>query len=423
MSTPDERDAQKTIAVFCEGGALAHVTRAFEVGRALRENHGHRVIFCCDGPYVHIMRDAGFEVVPVFTVDFAITMKVARSGMPPRLGWWKTVCDKAVASELDTIAKVKPDGVVGDMRWTLSTSARAAKVPYVSVTNACWTDRFADAIELPEGHIASRVLGKRLAKAIFPALVRASMVYGSWGFTDVRKKHGLPPLPTMWQAVEGDITLLADLPEFMPVKPDTPPRFRYVGPLLWNANIALPSWYSKLEPGRPTIYFTMGSTGDARFFEEAVRVFGNTEFQVLITTGGLAEIPNAPPNVFSAKYAPGDALMAASDVVISHGGNGTIYQALSRGVPIIGLPTMFDQEINMRRVVKLGLGVKVASRGYEGEAMGKAVRAVLGDTRYRDRCREMAARMSTLNGPRCAALHIHHFLDHLDPDDHPESHI
>ena len=87
---------------------------------------------------------------------------------------------------------------------------------------------------------------------------------------------------------------------------------------------------------------------------------------MLITTGGLAEIPNAPSNVFIAKYAPGDALMAVSDVVVSHGGNGTVYQALSCGVPVIGFPTMFDQEINMRQVEALGIGVQMSNKDYTG---------------------------------------------------------
>jgi MGT family glycosyltransferase len=212
---------------------------------------------------------------------------------------------------------------------------------------------------------------------------------------------------------------MPDLPEFMPVVRETPPSFRYIGPLLWDANMGLPPWFSKLQPGRPTIYFTMGSTGDTKFFEEAVRVFGNTEFQVLITTGGLAEIPNPPPNVFIAKYAPGDALMAVSDVVVSHGGNGTVYQALSCGVPVIGFPTMFDQEINMRQVEALGIGMQMSNKDYSGPALDRAVRKILSETRYRERCRQLAARISRMDGRRRAALHIHDFLQHMDPKEHP----
>jgi MGT family glycosyltransferase len=413
------RNAKKTIAVFCDGGFLAHVTRSFEVGRALRHCFGHRVVFCCDGPYTHIPRDAGFEVVPVFTVDRDITMGVAKKGTPPSMSWWKDVCDKSVASDIEALEKVKPDAVVADMRWSMSTAARAKGIPYIAVANACWTDRFAQEIEVPEGHIMSRLMGKWLANKAFPSVRELMLKYGARGYTEVRKKYGLPPLRSMWEATEGDITLMPDLPEFMPVMRDTPPNFRYIGPLLWDANIGLPPWFSKLQPGRPTIYFTMGSTGDTKFFEEAVRIFGNTEFQVLITTGGLAEIPNPPPNVFIAKYAPGDALMAVSDVVVSHGGNGTVYQALSCGVPIVGFPSIFDQEINLRQVTALGIGMQMSTKDYTGAALEKAVKKIISETRYRERCRQLAARISRMDGRRRAALHIHDFLQHKDPKEHP----
>ncbi|HTB78920.1 MAG TPA: nucleotide disphospho-sugar-binding domain-containing protein [Polyangiaceae bacterium] len=358
-------------------------------------------------------------MVPVFTVDRDITMDVARKGTPPSLSWWKNVCDQSVASDLQALEKIKPDAVVADMRWSMSTSARAFGVPYVAIANACWTDRFAQQIEVPEGHITSKFLGKWLAKAAFPMIEQLLMKYGAMGYKEVRRKYGMGPLRSMWEAVEGDITLMPDLPEFMPVVRDTSPTFRYIGPLLWDANMGLPSWFSKLQPGRPTIYFTMGSTGDTKFFEEAVRVFGNTEFQVLITTGGLAEIPNPPSNVFIAKYAPGDALMAVSDVVVSHGGNGTVYQALSCGVPVIGFPTMFDQEINMRQVEALGIGIQMSNKQYSGPSLDRAVRKVISETRYRERCRQLAARISRMDGRRRAALHIHDFLQHKDPKEHP----
>jgi MGT family glycosyltransferase len=377
------------------------------------------VVFCCDGPYTHIPRDAGFDVIPVFTVDREITMGVAKKGTPPSLSWWKSIVEQSVASDLQALESIKPDAVVADLRLSMSTSARAYGIPYVAVANACWTDRFAHEIEVPEGHITTRLFGKWLARATFPALRELMMKFGSLGYRDVRRRYGLPQFSSMWEAVEGDITLMPDLPEFMPVVRDTSPSFRYIGPLLWDANIGLPSWFSKLQPGRPTIYFTMGSTGDTKFFEEAVRVFGNTEFQVLITTGGLAEIRNPPSNVFIAKYAPGDALMAVSDVVVSHGGNGTVYQALSCGVPIIGFPTIFDQEVNMRQVEALGIGIRMSSREYSGPALDRAVRKVLSETRFRERCRQLAARISRMDGRRRAALHIHDFLQHMDPKEHP----
>src|SRR5215813_13827424 len=69
---------QRTVAIFTDGGFLAHVTRSFEVGRALVDCFGHHVVFCGAGPYMHIPLEAGFEVWPVYTVDRDVTMKLAR---------------------------------------------------------------------------------------------------------------------------------------------------------------------------------------------------------------------------------------------------------------------------------------------------------------------------------------------------------
>ncbi len=51
----------KTVAFFRHGGFLAHVTRTFEVGRVLARALEYRVVFCGEGPYMHIPRNAGFE--------------------------------------------------------------------------------------------------------------------------------------------------------------------------------------------------------------------------------------------------------------------------------------------------------------------------------------------------------------------------
>ena len=48
----------------------------------------------------------------------------------------------------------------------------------------------------------------------------------------------------------------------------------------------------------------------------------------------------------------------AADVVVCHAGNGTIYQALSQGKPIVGVPEFHDQEFNMQRVETFGVGLR-----------------------------------------------------------------
>ncbi|MSP59863.1 MAG: hypothetical protein EXR72_05900 [Myxococcales bacterium] len=401
---------RKTVAFFADGGFLAHVTRSFEVGRALARHFDYRVVFCGEGPYMHIPRNAGFEVRPVYTVDREVTMRLAKRAGLCSLSWWRAECDRSVQSDLEVIDALKPDLVVGDMHWSLCTSARVAKVPYVAITNGAWTKWYAETIDPPAGHFSTRFLGERLCRAVFPQIKDALTWYYSLGYSKIRKRYGLSQLHSIFDLIEGDITLLADVPEFMPVVDETPSTFRYVGPIVWDADLPVPTWLQRLDPARPTLYFTMGSTGDTQFFDEAIRVFGDTEYQILITTGGLAKIENPPENVFVEEYAPGKALMAVSDAVVSHGGNGTIYQALACGVPVIGFPSIVDQEINMQRVCALGAGLRMWRSQYDALALKRAVETVLGDPSYRERCAVLAQRIAYMAGPRRAALHIDHLL-------------
>jgi MGT family glycosyltransferase len=408
-----------TVAMFADGGFLAHVTRSFEVGRALSRCFGHRVVFCGSGPYMHIPADAGFEVRPVYTVDRDMTMKLARRAGLCSLSWWRRECARSVESDLAVIDELRPDLIVGDMHWSLCTSARVAAVPYVAVTNAAWTRHYSEPIEPPTGHMLTRVLGERLCRAVFPVVKDSLIWYYSLGYSELRRRHDLPPVRSLYDLIEGDVTLLADVPEFMPTRP-LPASFRYVGPIVWDADLPVPPWVARLDPDRPTLYFTMGSTGDAQFFDEAIRVFGDTEYQILITTGGLATLGRVPRNVFVEEYAPGKALMRAADAVVSHGGNGTIYQALACGVPVIGFPSIFDQEINMQRVEALGAGLRMWRSQYDAAALKRAVDRVLGDEAYTVRCTDLAERIEYLDGARRAALHIHHLLDSGSPHAQPQ---
>ncbi len=401
---------RKTVAIFTDGGFLAHVTRSFEIGRVLARSFGHRVVFCGSGPYMHIPAEAGFEVRPVYTVDRDMTMKLAKRAGLCSLSWWRAECERSVKSDLEVLSALKPDVVVGDMHWSLCTSARVAKIPYVAITNAAWTRYFAEPMEPPAGHFSTKILGERLTRAVFPKIKNLLTWYYSLGYSDLRKHYDLPPVSSIYDLIEGDMTLLADVPEYMPTTDDMPSNYRYVGPIMWEADLPRPAWLSRIDPKRPTLYFTMGSTGDVQFFNEAIRVFGDTEYQVIITTGGLADLGAVPSNVFVEQYANGQALMEVSDAVISHGGNGTVYQALSCGVPVIGFPSIFDQEINMQRVCKLGAGVRMWRSEYDAEALKKAVDTILGDPSYRESCTRLARSIAYYNGPRRAAVHIDHLI-------------
>src|SRR5207248_194812 len=141
-----------------------------------------------------------------------------------------------------------------------------------------------------------------------------------------------------------------------------PANMRYVGPILWQPRMPAPCWLDQLHPEKPTVYFTAGSSGHAKIFDFAVNAFGNTGYQVVMTTGGQPfEMTQRPKNIFIADFAPGLDLMQRSSVVVSHGGNGTVYQAIAAGCPLIGMPSHLDQDFNLQRVRDLGIGIRLSA--------------------------------------------------------------
>jgi UDP:flavonoid glycosyltransferase YjiC (YdhE family) len=47
------------------------------------------------------------------------------------------------------------------------------------------------------------------------------------------------------------------------------------------------------------------------------------------------------------------------DIVICHGGNGTAYQALAYGVPLLFFSGNFEQEWNIQRIIEMELGARL----------------------------------------------------------------
>ena len=94
-----------------------------------------------------------------------------------------------------------------------------------------------------------------------------------------------------------------------------PESYDYVAPIIWSPKLDVPAWIGPINPYRPVIYITMGSTGDPDFFNLAVNAFKNTPFQCILTTAGIPEVNDVPSNFSVDTCAPGYAVMEKADLV------------------------------------------------------------------------------------------------------------
>ncbi|MFJ8187932.1 nucleotide disphospho-sugar-binding domain-containing protein [Streptomyces sp. NPDC096105] len=74
-------------------------------------------------------------------------------------------------------------------------------------------------------------------------------------------------------------------------------------------------------------------------------------------------------------------VLAASSVFVTHGGMGSVMEAVALGVPPVVVPQMAEQRVNAERVQALGLGVYLPREEATGEALRDAVRTVRNNPR------------------------------------------
>ena len=209
----------------------------------------------------------------------------------------------------------------------------------------------------------------------------------------VRAEHGLAPDPHLTRLTSG------------PVLSDFPPSFRSPdAPLRMT-----PSHYrsasvtrGQRQPGRPRVYVTLGTifnktSGD--LFERLLTGLADLDADVLVTVGrdlDPAAFGATPRHVRVERFVPQDEVLAATDLVVSHGGSGSLMAALAHGLPSVLLPLGADQPHNARRSEELGVATSLDAATADPSDITRAVAAALADGALSGRCREVAAEMGSM---------------------------
>jgi hypothetical protein len=110
----------------------------------------------------------------------------------------------------------------------------------------------------------------------------------------------------------------------------------------------------------PRAYVSLGSFLSARAdvlrrIVQALRLLG---WDAVIATGATEPrtLGPLPPNWVVAEHLPQVAALEACDVVVCHGGNNTVTEALTAGVPVLAAPFSTDQFAGAEDLRRAGLG-------------------------------------------------------------------
>ena len=181
-------------------------------------------------------------------------------------------------------------------------------------------------------------------------------------YNDCRARLGLPPLDRLHTALSRELTLVATLPQ-LEYPRDWPAWTRITGPLLWEP----PGERVDPPPGDGPVVLIAPSTAQDpghRMLRAALAGLAGAPVRVIATYNGRVPDPpvRVPANAVLVPWLSYARTMPACDLVVTHGGHGTLVRALACGCPVVVCPAGGDMPENAARADWAGLGVRLPGR-------------------------------------------------------------
>lgn len=360
---------KKVILFVGEAVSLAHVARPLVLAQSLDPDR-YELHFSCDARYQRLLKlPPSIRFWPINSSQSDTFTKGSDRG---GFVWQPHDIERFVAEETALFDQVRPDLVVADFRFSVSISAEARKIPYVTLTNAHWSPhRKLGFNPVPEWPLDVRI--RQWLMRFIPWRKRGVTA----ATNQVRVAHGLPPFKSFLELItRGTYTLYAEAPGLIPTS-ELPPGHRFIGPVLWSPEVAKPAWWGSWDPARPLLYVTLGSTGAARRVPDIVRTLQELPVTIVVSTAGRVQLPAMKPNVFVADYLPGMEVCSLAAGVVCNGGSATAYQALSQGAPVVGVWSNLDQYLTMSAIEQAGAGLCSRASGHDASTLHGMVSRLL----------------------------------------------
>ncbi len=246
--------------------------------------------------------------------------------------------------------------------------------------------------------IAAEVMGIPTATVLVLAagtLVRPELVEPP--LATLRAEHDLPPDPGLTMLTRG-LVLSPFAPSFR--SPDSP--------------VPLPASTFSFRAGdrvlvtrrsrRPRVYATLGTifnstSGD--LFERLLGGLAGVDADVVVTVGrdiDPAAFGPQPAHVRVQQFVPQEELLRETDLVVSHGGSGSLMTTLAHGLPSVLLPLGADQPHNARRAEDLGVARTLDLATVTPDSIRETVTQALRDQATIERARLIADEIDRLPG-------------------------
>ena len=384
------------IAAFGDPG---HTLPAIALARALRAR-GHRVVFETWEKW----RESLDAVEVEFHAAEEYRVFAPREGDGPAAG------DAALALA-PLLDELRPDVVVNDiLTLAPALAAERAGVPWATLIPHVFPEHAPGVPFFAFGgaRVPRTAVGRWLWTAPRP-LLEAGLRRGRDELNGERAKVGLAPTERLHGGTSPDLALVATFPQ-LEYPREWPSHVHVTGPMEHETpyeDVGVPAGDGPLVLVAPST----AQDPECRLVRVALAALADEPVRVVATTNGHAprEGIDVPANAVLYGWLRYSQLMAEADLVVCHGGHGTVARALGHGVPMLCCPAVGDMAENGARVGWAGVGMSLPWRLLGERSLRVTVRRMLGDASFRARAGEIAAWAARHDGAAAGAELVERF--------------
>lgn len=299
---------------------------------------------------------------------------------------------RATGVTREQIAAFAPDAVVSDILTLAPALAGelegvpvATVIPHVDPRGAPGFPPYSIGARLPRT-AAGRALWRGTER-----FVQHGLELGRDELNETRRRLGLGPRPFVHGGISPGLCLVGTFPQ-LEYPRDWPSGTHVIGPLLWEP----PFGDVELPPGdAPLVLVAPSTSQDAshRLLRASLQGLADEPVRVLATWNRRVPDPpvEVPANARLVEWVSYSQTMPACDVVVCHGGHGTVVRALASDCVVVACPAAGDMNENAARIDWAGVGVRIPRRLARPAPVRLAVARAVAEPRLRERVGELAA--------------------------------
>ncbi|MGD8499302.1 MAG: glycosyltransferase [Phycisphaerales bacterium] len=406
----------KKLIFAVAGYNLAETGRHIEIAKACK-NLFDVVFISYGGKYESLIEEEGFslrKMEPRLTEGQLHHVRKALGGETLNtVGYFTSQeMEPRIKNELELLREMAPVCVLTGWCQSAMISTRVARVPFVNVLHSTsiteyyeaglqtWPDRsdFAFLRWFFSEERLNRWISHLVLKLKLPAKP----------FNVLAKKYGLREFSNFIEVLEGDHTLLADIPEWVNL-PRIRPNLHFIGPLPFKSNTEVPEEITEIQKYKPIIYFAMGSSGKPKIIAEIIEGLKSRPYRVIAPVKAhIKDLDIAiPPNVLVTNFVPAHKVNPIADISVIHGGQNTVMQACLSGTPIVGVGMHPEQQANLDACVRKGFAIRINKRKITASAVLAAIDKLLNDEQAKQKVVKFKKQLENWDGPKNAAKFLY----------------